>query len=78
MSSNAPPTTEGDAGRTPNSIPPPIPEEPEVILGRRLWFVAEPEAAPTPLPWVLSHAHQALRETEAAIQREWEALETEH
>jgi hypothetical protein len=27
---------------------------------------------------VLSHAHQALRETEAVILREWEALETEH
>jgi hypothetical protein len=27
---------------------------------------------------VLSHAHQALRKTEAAILREWEALETEH
>jgi hypothetical protein len=27
---------------------------------------------------VLSHAHQALREIEASILREWEALETEH
>jgi hypothetical protein len=27
---------------------------------------------------VLSRAHQALQETEAAIRREWEALETEH
>jgi hypothetical protein len=27
---------------------------------------------------VLSHAHQALHETEAAILREWEALEAEH
>jgi hypothetical protein len=26
----------------------------------------------------MSHAHQALRETEAAILWEWEALETEH
>jgi chromosome segregation ATPase len=26
----------------------------------------------------LSHAHQALHETEAAIRREWEALESEH
>jgi predicted nucleic acid-binding Zn-ribbon protein len=32
----------------------------------------------TPLPQVLSRAHQALQETEAAIQWEWEALETEH
>jgi hypothetical protein len=27
---------------------------------------------------VLSRAHQALQEIEAAIRREWEALETEH
>jgi hypothetical protein len=27
---------------------------------------------------VLSHAHQALHETEAAILWEWEALEVEH
>jgi uncharacterized protein (DUF3084 family) len=27
---------------------------------------------------VLSHAHHALHETEAAIWREWEALESEH
>jgi predicted nucleic acid-binding Zn-ribbon protein len=27
---------------------------------------------------VLNRAHQALQETEAAIRREWEALETEH
>jgi hypothetical protein len=31
-----------------------------------------------PLPRVLSRAHQALQETEAAIRREWEALESEH
>jgi hypothetical protein len=62
----------------PDSIPSPIPEEPEVILGRRLQTGAEPEMVPPPLPWVLSRAHQALRETEAAILREWEALETEH
>jgi xanthine dehydrogenase iron-sulfur cluster and FAD-binding subunit A len=35
-------------------------------------------SAPTPLPWVLSRAHQALRETEATILREWEALATQH
>jgi hypothetical protein len=29
-------------------------------------------------PRVLSHAHQALHETKAAILREWEALEAEH
>jgi DNA repair exonuclease SbcCD ATPase subunit len=26
----------------------------------------------------MSHTHQALNETEAAIRREWEALESEH
>jgi hypothetical protein len=30
------------------------------------------------LPRVLSRAHQALQETEAAIRWEWEALESEH
>jgi chromosome segregation ATPase len=39
---------------------------------------AEPGATLTPLPQVLIHAHQALQETEAAIRREWKALETEH
>jgi hypothetical protein len=32
----------------------------------------------TPLPQVLSRAHQALWETEVAIRQEWEAIETEH
>jgi hypothetical protein len=49
-----------------------------VIFGRQLWSSAEPEAAPVPLPRVLSRAHQALQETEAAIRQEWEALESEH
>jgi uncharacterized protein (DUF3084 family) len=49
-----------------------------VIFGRRLRSGAEPKPAPVPLPWVLSHAHQALQETKAAILREWEALEAEH
>jgi hypothetical protein len=49
-----------------------------VIFGRRLQSGAEPEAAPVPLPLVLSRAHQALQETEAVIRREWEALEAEH
>jgi hypothetical protein len=49
-----------------------------VVFGRRLRSGAEPEAAPVPLPRVLSRAHQALHETEAAILREWEALEDEH
>jgi len=61
-----------------SSIPSPTPEDPEVILGRRLQTGAGPKTAPPPLPRVLSRAHQALRETEAAILREWEALETEH
>jgi hypothetical protein len=64
-------------GGVPDSIPPPVLEEPEVILGRRLQAGAGPETAPPPLPRVLSRAHQALRETEAAILLEWEALETE-
>jgi hypothetical protein len=76
MSLNTPSATAGDAEGASSSIPPPTPEEPEVILGRRLG--TKPEAAPTPLPRVLSRAHQALRETEAAILREWEALATEH
>jgi septal ring factor EnvC (AmiA/AmiB activator) len=33
---------------------------------------------PVPLPHMLSRAHQVLSETEAAILREWEALEAEH
>jgi hypothetical protein len=79
MSSNTPSAAAEDAGGGGgSSIPPPHPEEPEVIFGRRLQIGARPEAAPTPLPRVLSRAHQALRETEAAILREWEALETEH
>jgi signal recognition particle GTPase len=50
----------------------------EVVFGWQLQSGAEPEAAPVPLPRVLSRAHQALHETEAAILREWEALEAEH
>jgi hypothetical protein len=65
-------------GGASSSIPPPTPEDPEVILGRPLRSGIEPEATLTPLPQVLSRAHEALQETEAAIRREWEALETEH
>jgi hypothetical protein len=65
-------------GGASNSIPSPTLEEPEVILGRSLRSGIEPEATPTPLPQVLSCAHQALQKIEAAILREWEALETEH
>jgi uncharacterized protein (DUF3084 family) len=69
---------EGDAGGASSSIPPPTPEETEVVFGWRLRFSAELEAAPVPLPRVLSRAHQALHETKAVILREWEALEAEH
>jgi hypothetical protein len=69
---------EVDAGGASSSNPPPNPEETEVIFGWRLWSGAEPEAAPVPLPRVLSRAHQALQGTEAAILWEWEALEAEH
>jgi succinate dehydrogenase/fumarate reductase flavoprotein subunit len=72
------PAIEGDAGGASSSIPPPTPEETEVVFGRWLRSDAELEAVPVPLPWVLSRAHQALHETEAAILREWEALEAEH
>jgi hypothetical protein len=73
------PATEVDAGGgASSSIPPPTPEETEVIFGRWLRSGAEPEAAPVPLPRVLSRTHQAVQETEAVILREWEALEAEH
>jgi hypothetical protein len=49
-----------------------------VVFGRRLRSGAEREAVPVPLPRMLSRAHQVLSETEAAILREWEALEAEH
>jgi hypothetical protein len=58
---------EGDAGSMSSSIPPPTLEETEVVFGRRLQSGAEPDVAPIPLPRVLSRAHQALNETEAAI-----------
>jgi uncharacterized protein (DUF3084 family) len=72
------PAIEGDAGGVSSSILPPTLEEPEVVFGRRLQFGAELEAAPVPLPRMLSRAHQAFHETEAAILREWEVLEAEH
>jgi hypothetical protein len=72
------PAIEGDTRGVSSSIPPPTQEETEVVFGRRLRSSAEPEAAPITLPRVLSRAHQALHETEAAILREWEALEAEH
>jgi hypothetical protein len=71
-------TIEVDVGDASSSNSPPTPEETEVIFGRRLRYGDELEAAPVPLPRVLSRAHQALHETEAAILREWETLEAEH
>jgi hypothetical protein len=50
----------------------------EVVFGRRIWSGAEQEAASVPLPRMLSRVHQVLSDTEAAILREWEALEAEH
>jgi hypothetical protein len=50
----------------------------EVVFGRRLRSGAEEEAAPIPLPRMLSRAHQVLSDTGAEILREWEALEAEH
>jgi DNA repair exonuclease SbcCD ATPase subunit len=70
-----PSATVEPTGSVPDSIPSPVLEGPEVILRRRRG--ASPEIAPPPLPRVLSRVHQALRETEAAILREWEALKTE-
>jgi hypothetical protein len=72
------PNTGGDTGGASSSIPLPAPEEMEVVFGRRLRSGAEREAAPVPLPRMLSRDHQVLSETEAAILREWEALEAEH
>jgi hypothetical protein len=72
------PNTRGDAGGASSSNPSPALEEMEVVFGRRLQSGAEQEAAPVPLPRMLSRAHQVLSETEAAILREWEGLEAEH
>jgi hypothetical protein len=75
---NMPSATAEATGGAPDSIPPLVLEEPEVILRRQLQTGTGLETAPPPLPRVLSHAHQALQETEVVILREWEALETEH
>jgi hypothetical protein len=48
------------------------------VFGRRLQSGVEQEAAPVPLPRMLSRAHQVLSDTRAAILWEWEALEAEH
>ena len=49
-----------------------------MVFGQRLRSGVELEAAPIALPRVLSHAHQALQESEAAILWEWEAFKAEH
>jgi hypothetical protein len=69
------PDTGGDTEGAFSSNPPPAPEEMEVVFGRRLRSGTEQEAAPIPLPCMLSRAHQVLSKTKAAILREWEALE---
>jgi hypothetical protein len=56
--SDAPPVV--GVGGASGSIPPPTPEGLEVILGRPLWSGVEPGATLTPLPPVLTRAHQAL------------------
>jgi hypothetical protein len=75
--STPPPDAGGDVGGTSSSNPLPAPEEMEVVFGRRIRSGAEQEAAPVPLPRMLSRAHQVLSDTGAAILR-WEALEAEH
>jgi hypothetical protein len=56
----------------------PAPEEMEVVFGQQLRSGVEQEAALVPLPRMLSHAHQVLSDTGAAILQEWEVLEAEH
>jgi hypothetical protein len=73
-----PPDAGGDAGGASSSNPPPALEEMEVVFERCLRSGAEQEAAPVPLPCMLSRAHQAFSDIGAAILREWEALEVEH
>jgi hypothetical protein len=72
------PDTGGGTGGTSSSNPSPTPEEMEVVFGQRLRSGAEEEAAPIPLPRMLSRAHQVLSDTGAAILREWEALDAKH
>jgi hypothetical protein len=61
------PDVGGDIGGAFSSNPSPASEEMEVVFGRRLRSGAEEEAAPIPLPRMLSHAHQVLSDTRAAI-----------
>jgi hypothetical protein len=76
--STPPPDTGGDGGGASSSNPLPTLEEMEVVFGRWLRSGAEQEAAPVPLPRMLSCAHQVLSHTGAAILREWEVLEAKH
>jgi hypothetical protein len=71
------PDVGGDTGGASSSNPLPALEEMEVVFGRRLQSGAEEEAAPIPLPRMLSRAQWVLSDTRAAILREWEALEAE-
>ncbi|XP_025801396.1 uncharacterized protein LOC112880878 [Panicum hallii] len=48
-------------------------EETEVVLGRRLL----PSTAEIPLPRLIAKCHQAQKELEAGMRREWEKLEAE-
>jgi hypothetical protein len=68
----------GDTGGASSSNPPPAPEEMEVVFERQLRSGAKEEAAPIPLPRMLSRAHQVLSDTGAAILRECEVLEAKH
>jgi hypothetical protein len=46
-------------GGVPDPVSPPVLEEPEVVLGRRLQTGAGPDTAPPPLPQVLSRARSS-------------------
>jgi hypothetical protein len=48
------------------------------VFGRRLQSGAEEEAAPIPLPLMLSRSHQVLSDTGAAILWQCEVLEAKH
>jgi chromosome segregation ATPase len=72
------PDTRGDAGGASISIPSPALEEMEVVFGRHVRSGAEQEAAPVPLPRMLSRVHQVLSDTGEAILQKWEVLEAEH
>ncbi|XP_025815376.1 uncharacterized protein LOC112892417 [Panicum hallii] len=57
-----------------SSASPPAEEvDPEVVLGRRLL----PSTSEIPLPRLIAKCHQAQKELEAGMRREWEKLEVE-